>query len=82
MDKSLRNAVIFSVILVSVSWSISLIYRFIYKDFRESGIHRVCASWSLDEARARGRERNVPEGRYDSENYNHYFERCLREKGI
>lgn len=82
MEKALRNTIIFSVLLVSVSWSFSLIYGSIYKDSREDGIHRVCASWSLDEARARNRERQGVEGRYDREQYDHYFERCLREKGL
>jgi len=70
------------VLLVSISWAFHFVYSSIYKDFKEEGIHKACASWALDEARARGRERGVPEGRYDSENYNHYFERCLREKGL
>lgn len=82
MDKSLRNTIIFSVLLVSISWAFYFVYSSTYKDFKEEGIRKACASWALDEARARGREKNAPEGRYDSENYDHYFTRCLREKGL
>ncbi|MDD5463924.1 MAG: hypothetical protein PHP62_02155 [Candidatus Moranbacteria bacterium] len=67
---------------------VAVLLAFYWYSYRPSQLKKDCANWSLQTARdlfakeASIKKRTYLTAEYDKENYNDYFERCLREKGL
>lgn len=76
MDKTLRNILITSLLIISLSIAYYLLYFLPNKERVLKNTRKECAGWALQKAKNFGVEN------YDQEAYDDYFKRCLREKGI
>lgn len=78
MDKSLKFSLIGGIIIISFSFAFYFVYFLPHKERNRQEIRSECAIWAKDKAVvALGNT-----GNYEQEDYDDYFERCLREKGI
>ena len=65
-------------ILIGLVIIIFLSLIFYWFELRPVNIKKECAKWSLDKAI----KKYNYNGEYQSEDYNVYYSRCLREKGL
>jgi hypothetical protein len=82
MDKALRNTIIAGILLVGVSVAFYFVYYLPNKERKIEEKRSYCNQWALDQAKNVNLKRGGSNDRYLKNDYNSYFERCLREQGV
>jgi len=65
-------------ILIGLGIIVLLSFIFYWYELRPTNIKKGCAKWSLDKAI----KLNNFDGKYQPDDYNSYYSRCLKEKGL
>lgn len=79
LDKAVKISIVAGVLIVALSIAFYFVYFLPNKDMHRENVRKECASWAIDKAIVKaGRD----DKKYAVDDYNNYFERCLREKGL
>ena len=70
MDKTLRNAIIAGILLISIAFAFYFIHFLPSRERAKERARKYCNQWAYDEARG------------GQTWYENYFDRCLREQGV